>query len=869
MGELCIVNAVNVMTVVETPQSKKIKDTPKLFGELLVSEGLIDQQHLDLALEEQKREKQTVLEFDLINFLIDQKIIDREQIKSIEDKYKVNKRIGESLVSDGVITQQELDEALASKKEHEFLGEILLKRGLIDKTQLYECLRQQYSVPSFQSLLVTEGIITEREIREIVLNNSMHSGVGEILVRQGAISVQQLCKSMKKHKKRRQIGTMMLDVGLISEEQLDLALEKQKFSDAPLGQTLISENIITDDEFYIVLARQFAMEFQPVDEEFLQSLNTSKLKNLISAKDALRYRVVPLGFVNKDLYLGFFNPLDIEGLESFESIINFQIKLFLVREADYELVYQQIYDEAPHFEDDHDITQMIEDTLQMSLEEDEKESESNYVVAGKDNEAEKLTNMIISYGIATKASDIHIENDPNGTHIRYRVDGIIRELKDSAIRKRLQAKSTAVVSRIKVMADMDIAERRLPQDGGFRLSIYDKDTKSKINLDFRVAICRTVFGENVVIRILDSRKANVRLDQLSHSVTGPTGSGKSSTLYASLHYLNNPGVKIITAEDPVEFKVPGIMQTQAHTKIGLSFAKLLKSFLRMDPDIIMVGEIRDAETAKMAIEAALTGHLVLSSLHTNDAIGSISRLRDFGLTNLQIASSLKGVIAQRLVRSICNNCKQPYMPESKDWNLLFPEEPVHLRFFKGEGCQLCNNSGFSGRIVISELFILYPSIVKEILENGNEISIYTVARNEGMKLMIEDGLDKLDKTTINELIRVSPPDTIDRFRQEYSQLHAQFSKFAPPDGFDLEYQMLLTRTKQGIPKARVHELFTQFRRLRKRLKEPTDSFTEEVFNDFLNSKLNGLANSGKMSEYRISLIYQDKHSKIMVESTTK
>ncbi|MGK7345086.1 MAG: ATPase, T2SS/T4P/T4SS family [Candidatus Nitrospinota bacterium M3_3B_026] len=860
--------------------------TGKLLGEILVSEGVISRQQLEAALKLQKAEREKTRGFDLSMYLVEKGYMDKAALEAIEKKYKINQRLGEALVGDGVITREELSVALREKKPSQFLGETLVKLGHIDRSQLYECLKQQLNVPSFQTILVNENVLSEEELRSIMSEHSLARSLGEILAGEGFISVQQLYRILKKYKKRRPIGEMLVEAGLISREQLELALEKQKFFDAPLGETLIKESLISEVEFHRVLARQFAMDFRIMNEEAVGRLDAARLRNLVGPKDAMRYRVVPLDFVSKRLTLALFDPFDIERLEGFDSIINFKTALVLVRKEDFETVYRKIYGEEPKWDEmDEGLGDMIQESLDISLERgrDEAEQVSMYVAPDKDSEAEKLVNLIISYGIASKASDIHIENDPDGIHVRYRIDGMLRELRDGAIRKRLQAKAMPVTSRIKVMSDLDIAERRLPQDGAFRMSIYDNERKEKVNLDFRVAICKGVYGENVTMRILDSRKANVRLDQLSHShdmlgkfvkilrnpsgmilVTGPTGSGKTSTLYAGLHYLNHPNVKIITAEDPVEFKVRGLMQTQAEPKIGLTFARLLKSFLRLDPDILMVGEIRDRETANIAVEAALTGHLVLSSLHTNDAIGAVARLRDLDLSNLQIASALKGVLAQRLTRAICPNCKRQYTPDEEEWGVIFPEEPIHMKFYKGEGCVDCNYSGYRGRIAISELLPINAGVAKAVLDNGDENVIYEAAKREGMKNMVEDGLEKLDQTTLSEIVRVTPPEALARYRAEFAEFYSRFPRFEPPDGAQLEYQTILTRTKKGFSKERVNELYSNFKNVRKRLKEPTDYITPDLFASFLDKELSNKS-GGDGGTFRVSVLNRDRRAAIMAE----
>jgi type IV pilus assembly protein PilB len=389
----------------------------------------------------------------------------------------------------------------------------------------------------------------------------------------------------------------------------------------------------------------------------------------------------------------------------------------------------------------------------------------------------------------------------------------MREPNIGWLKKKLKEKVGAVVSRIKVMSNLDIAERRLPQDGVFRINYFDKAEKKKFDLDFRVATCRASTGENVTIRILDSRKANVGLENLNHSehvlgpfktllkssagmvlVCGPTGSGKSSTLYAALQYLYNPGIKIITAEDPIEYSFPGIMQTQVNHKIDLTFVRLLRSFLRLDPDVILVGEMRDKETANIGFDAAQTGHLLLSTLHTNDAVASVSRLLDLDVEYGQIASSLMCALAQRLVRKICPECRKEYVPSEDEWGMLFRKYPSHLKFFKGQGCEACNFSGYRGRTLLSEIFVVDSEISHALNKGYDEDQIKRLAVESGMKTMVDDALLKLDQTTISEIIRMVPHDMIKAFRakqhsQEEADLlmeHLMTGGDAPPPAQDQE-----------------------------------------------------------------------------------
>jgi type II secretory ATPase GspE/PulE/Tfp pilus assembly ATPase PilB-like protein len=393
--------------------------------------------------------------------------------------------------------------------------------------------------------------------------------------------------------------------------------------------------------------------------------------------------------------------------------------------------------------------------IELNMQEDQLEEEA---ARANDMMAEQVVDFIVRLGISKGASDIHIEQDRQGARLRYRTDGICKEVDIDWLNEKLQDMPNAVISRIKVLSNLDIAERRLPQDGVFRVNYYDPQQDRRFDLDFRVATCPAIVGENVTIRILDSRQANVGLENLNHSshvlgplkrlfksaagmilVTGPTGSGKSSTLYAALRYIYHPGIKIITAEDPIEYSFPGIMQTQIKPKIGLNFVRLLRSFLRLDPDVILVGEIRDTETASIAFDAAQTGHLLLSTLHTNDAVSAVSRLLDLDIEHNQVASSLIGVLAQRLVRKTCDVCKQPYNPPAEEWGLFFDTYPDHLTFSKGMGCKACGYSGYKGRTLISELFEINREIALALSRGISETELKRMAHESGMKTMIDDG----------------------------------------------------------------------------------------------------------------------------------
>jgi type IV pilus assembly protein PilB len=378
----------------------------------------------------------------------------------------------------------------------------------------------------------------------------------------------------------------------------------------------------------------------------------------------------------------------------------------------------------------------------------------------------QLVNLIVHDAIRMRASDIHVEPYEKELRLRYRIDGVLHEMK--APPKKFQ---NAIISRIKIMSDLDIAERRLPQDGRFKITLNGR------GIDFRVSSCPTVFGEKIVIRILDRGNLMLNLGDLGMDpevlagfereirapwgmilVTGPTGSGKSTTLYSALNTINDPRKNIMTIEDPVEYQLHGINQVQVHPDIGLTFAEGLRSFLRQDPDIIMVGEIRDKETAEVAVKAALTGHLVLSTLHTNDAPSSINRLTNMGVEAFLVTASVNLIVAQRLVRRICENCKQSYEPPRELLNTLRLEEGT--MFSRGTGCERCLNSGYRGRVALYELLHLSDNMRDKIIEGISSSQLKRIAIEEGMITLRRAGLQKVAQgvTTIDEVLGVTAPD---------------------------------------------------------------------------------------------------------------
>jgi len=571
---------------------------------------------------------------------------------------------------------------------------------------------------------------------------------------------------MKKAADKSITGNFLSDIlyekRLITEEQLNRILKIQKDTNKDLQKVIIDLNILKKDEMMLALADEIGVKYVNLDDITIEPT----IVVLIPEEMARRHQLIVIDKEEKKLTVAMANPLDVFAHDELKIRMGYDIEPVLSYGED---IYKAL-DEVFGITDNWDqVIGKIENMQVTVLKEEEKESDDISAIT-KSDEAPviALVNLIILRSVKEKASDIHIE--PFGVDtlkVRYRIDGILHDV--MSLPGNLQL---AVISRIKIMSELDIAEKRLPQDGRIQVNIGGR----KINI--RVSILPAVTGESAVLRILDPSSILLDLDSLGFSpdilpdylslikksngvilVTGPTGSGKSTTLYTTLNLLNSTEKKIMTIEDPVEYRLKGISQVQAKPKIGLTFAAGLRSFLRQDPDIMLVGEIRDKETAEIAVQAALTGHIVLSTLHTNDAPSSVIRLVDMGIEPFLISSSVIGVIAQRLVRKICPKCKKVIKISSEIEKILdeFKIDSSGITLYKGVGCPYCKETGYKGRIAIFELMLITENIRDLISKNVTTGKLREAALSEGMYQLREDGLKKVCEglTTIDEVLRVA------------------------------------------------------------------------------------------------------------------
>lgn len=760
--------------------------SPLRIGDLLVSEGFVKEHDIKKAIEIQKQEK-LLGKLPLGEILVKNKIISADDLESALNHPTLRKNIGSLAVEKGLIRKEDLEMCLKNKRPGQLIGELLLDFGLINQDDIGKLLKEQVNSPKLGEVLVDLKLCTPKDVQEALKVQRSTRAIGEILCDLKLISPQDLNYVLERYNKQIAIEQILLQLGFITEEQILEAKKDQEKNSLPLEQILIKKKMLTHEQLQTALAKKYNLPFQQLSNHRYNENDKRELQNLISQKYAEKNFILPLTLTKNNMTIGICKPEQLSSANELSILYpQLQISVAFITEHKFEELFEILYSKRLSSEAPEEAEEAAEDIDFMEIDLDENikdEDDGGPTYGGHDLEAEELVNFIVKYGILNNASDIHIEQDRQNPKLRYRIDGILQEPNVGWLKRKLNEKIGAIVSRIKVMSNLDIAEKRIPQDGVFRINYYDKATNQKFDLDFRVATCRAIVGENVVIRILDSRKANVGLEHLGISphvleplkrilkssagmilVSGPTGSGKSSTLYGALRYVYNPGVKIITAEDPIEYSFPGIMQTQIQPKIGITFVRLLRSFLRCDPDVILVGEVRDEETASIGFDAAQTGHLLLSTIHTNDSVSAISRLLDLHIEHSQIASCLLGVIAQRLIRKICPLCRDEYVPSEDEWRILFDAYPAHLTFFRGQGCEACNFSGYKGRTLISEVFLIDKDISLALSKGLPDVKIKKMAIEAGMKSMLEDGLMRLQETSLSELVRVIPHEMIKTFR---------------------------------------------------------------------------------------------------------
>ncbi len=629
------------------------------------------------------------------------------------------------------------------------IGEILIKRGFITPEQLARGVEVQKNTPFIP--------------------------LGQILTQLGFLTRETLNLSLDSHRKRLPLGEVLIRKNILDRRMIDHALAISKKEMVPLGRVLINLRYLQEDHLAQAIADQYDLPFMPLQNRQF----SPDLGQFLNPNYALKHKAVVVARQGQTITLAMAVPLPHHILRELEIANQVVIEPVVASETDIVHAQERIYGTSRRM-----LASTAAEEVHLDLSDplQSQEGHSKYVL---DYKVDHLLKKLLATGVSTGASDIHLENTEGGMKVRFRIDGVLQLINLGGEGQKISISGSSIVSKTKILCDLDITERRRPQDGSFRIKVASGGHTR--NVDFRVSTVPTRLGENLVIRILDkigpmtlascgfASDQIVAIEELLQKptgiflVTGPTGSGKSSTLYAMLGHLNRPGVKILTVEDPIEYSIEGISQSEANEAIGNTFAEFLRAFLRQDPDHIMVGEIRDLETASIAVRASLTGHTVLSTLHTNDATGAVSRLIDMGLEPSLVASTLRCVIAQRLIRINCKYCRAPYEP-TEEAQRLFPLIKQEETLLRGKGCPHCHFSGFSGRKPIIEMWA--PTRDEALLINARTENAglrETVFLSGRRQTMLENGLERIHRgeTTIEEILRVVPFEQVEEHLIRY------------------------------------------------------------------------------------------------------
>ena len=618
------------------------------------------------------------------------------------------------------------------------LGELLLAEGLLTATQLEEALRLQGTPDGYAPL-------------------------GHILIAQKIITRDQLLSVLERHRRSSKLGDILLKSREINRGQLETALAEQLRTKQPLGEVLLRLGYISEERLRVALCRQLHIRFFSLDTIILDPT----LRTLVSEKFATKHRTVPVSRIGNLLVLAMDDPTQTRLVDDLQGSTGLKIEVITSTSAQITRALDRLYrPEAP--------PSLAAGATVDVIGEDAGDDIYAMSTTRRMDSADEIVRKLLRIAIDRGASDIHLETINSRLQMRFRIDGMLQHFNLGTLGDDLAHQRIEVLSRIKILATLDIAERRRPQDGSFRARV-EVDGRM-VPMDFRVSVIPSYYGENAVIRILDPRSApdsvaalkmaapvTERLQELVRSsagtilVTGPTGSGKSTSLFAIMKSVYRPEIKIVTAEDPIEYVCPQFCQHEVDERVGNTFATYTRSFLRHDPEVIMLGEIRDADTARLAFRAAQTGHLVLSTLHTNDALGAVARLNDLGVDSTNCTSSLLGVLAQRLVREICWNCKEEYTPADGVLAMMFDSAPSDLRWYRGAGCAQCHQTGYKRRLALAELWTPGFDDVLLINQGAPFEAILETARKNTYS-MATDALAKLreGRTTLDELRRVLP-----------------------------------------------------------------------------------------------------------------
>lgn len=800
-------------------EKDRIEHQPVRIGTLLVNEGFIRKADVAEAIDIQNRESQ-LAELALGKLLVKRGLIDKHQLQQLLEHPELRESVGDFAIERGLIDPRQLSECLRRKPKEQPLAEALVANGFMTDLDFKAFLERQLDSMKLCELAVRLGMVSESDLTKMVMAKRHQRTIGEILCDLNLITPLDLNSVLTKYRKHLRLGEILLKNGLIDRPTLEMALLEQESRAEPLGNILTQKNILTEEQLFSAFAVQYNIPFRKQENFEFSDEQKVVLTRIIGKAFSRQFRIAPLSLENNTLTVAISDPENLKVVQSLRSKrVDLRTQCVLVTESAMKLLFDTLYHgetPAPLPLESSPSPAPLEKPLAQtppSKTPDSKAPPKPADEAGR-REAEsaaELVKLILEHALVNGAEAIHIDRHARHTALKFRTGDILRRPAKAWMEERLQSLGDQVVTTIKEMAGLDAASGLRPQDGAFRGSAIENACPKVTSMDFSVSACPTLAGENMTLRPIQPHAPAPGLEDLAHSehivsslkhaikdltgmvlVAAPPGNGRAASLYGILRHICRPEIKAVTVEDPIAFSLPEAIQIQVNPALGLTFSVLLRAALRLDPDIILTGDLPDRESAMLGFEAAGKGVLFLGALYAVDAASAVSGLKLLDIPPGYPLKCLKAVLAQRYVRKICTECTHTYSPAPTEWQPLFDRFPGHLVFHKGAGCPECGFSGYRGRILLSELLVMTEPVIQAVKrgDTGNDIRHLTL--RSGMKTLIDDGLSKLDQTTLSEIIDAVPPEAAEVFRCTRADAGAAQSSRQKEISENVEFRMVLS-----------------------------------------------------------------------------
>lgn len=859
------------------------------IGTLLVNEGFVRKADVADAIAIQKKEA-ALAELPLGKLLVKQGALTKQQLQSLLEHPELRDGIGTFAVEQGLIDERQLAESLRRNPPYTSLDDMLINEGHITDEDLKRFLKQQLNSMKLCELALHLEMVQPGALQKAINVKKYQRTIGEILCDLSLITPLDLNAVLKKYRKHLRLGEILVKQEIIDESTLDMALLEQESRSEPLGNILLEKGLLNQDQLYNAFSTQYNIPYNRLEGFEYDEREKEELVRIIGKTFSRQFRIVPLQLSGNNLTVAIADPENLKVVHALRSKRNdLRTECVLVSENDLDVVFKKLYRDRTGLAPSKAAPppQTVETTKPVApkisplktspspqnkpiaVKPPPKPSTTGHQLKTTPRSPEELVQLIFAGALKSGAQAIHIDQDIEGTTLYFRQNGSLCPPSPEWLAEEIGPLAVEVVAVIKEMAGLDANDMRVPQDGIFRGTMVHRKQTTHQPFDLSVTTCPTLAGENVTVKIIQPCPTAPRLKDLGHSpqllsslsavlknsaglilVAGPPVSGKTATLYGMLQLLQDPQHKIITVEDPIAFSLPGIIQTQINPTLALDYPSLMRTAIRLDPDVILSGDIPNAKTAFWGIEAVRKGLFLLAGIQATDSANAVTSLKDLGISARQIALNLKGVIAQRYVRRICTSCKHTYHPMPDEWQPLFETPPTQLTFYKGAGCPDCEFTGYRGQILISELLALNDTLVWAIQHGKNENDLRHLAIRSGMKTLIDDGLLKLSETTLSEIVNVAPLESINAFKCRKADAVEEERKpiEVQPDS---RYHLLLSSPKDQ--KEDIDRFYAAYEAMYPQRQKRPYNRTRKVFETFLTANFTAVCQKYNCQKVSFSL----------------